>query len=166
MRQFMLLLLSDRNSHYVHCRICLCTFLLGTLLLSGCGTSQNLKELQNYRSEMDGFCSSVSSLQAQIDAIEPDSENAQEELLSLLDQLAEVSAKAAEVSTPEGYEEAGEMCRRASDYLQEAKGEYHAAFKAEPFDIESFQKGLDSYQSAGRCLSLMLEDFREFENQP
>ena len=58
------------------------------------------------------------------------------------------------------------MCRRASDYLQEAKGEYHAAFEAEPFDTESFQKGLDSYQSAGRCLSLMLEDFREFENQP
>lgn len=164
MRQFMLLLLSDRNSHYVHCRICLCTFLLGTLLLSGCGTSQKLEELQNYRSEMDGFCSSVSSLQAQIDAIEPDSENAQEELLSLLDQLAEVSAEAAEVSTPEGYEEAGEMCRRASDYLQEAKGEYHAAFEAEPFDTESFQKGLDSYQSAGRCLSLMLENLQQPQN--
>lgn len=164
MRQFMLLLLSDRNSHYVHCRICLCTFLLGTLLLSGCGTSQKLEELQNYRSEMDGFCSSVSSLQAQIDAIEPDSENAQEELLSLLDQLAEASAEAAGFSTPEGYEEAGEMCRRASDYLQEAKGEYHAAFEATPFDTESFQKGLDSYQSAGRCLSLMLENLQQPQN--
>lgn len=146
--------------------ISLCVIVLTILLLSGCGTSQNLKELQNYRSEMDDFCSSVSSLQSQIDAIDPDSENAQQELLSLLDQLAEVSAKAAEISTPEGYEEAGEMCRRASDYLQEAKGEYHAAFEATPFDTESFQKGLDSYQSAGRCLSLMLEDFREFESQP
>lgn len=144
----------------------ICVILLSILLLSGCGTSQKLEELQNYRSEMDGFCSSVSSLQAQIDAIEPDSESAQEELLSLLDQLAEASAEAAGFSTPEGYEEAGEMCRRASDYLQEAKGEYHAAFEATPFDTESFQKGLDSYQSAGRCLSLMLEDFREFENQP
>ena len=146
--------------------ISLCIILLTILLLSGCGTSQKLEELQNYRSEMDDFCSSVSSLQAQIDAIDPDSGNAQQELLSLLDQLAEVSAEAAGFSTPEGYEEAGEMCRRASDYLQEAKGEYHAAFEAEPFDTESFQKGLDSYQSAGRCLSLMLEDFREFENQP
>lgn len=146
--------------------ISLCVILLTILLLSGCGTSQNLEELQNYRSEMDDFCSSVSSLQSQINAIDPDSGNAQQELLSLLDQLAEVSAKAAGFSTPEGYEEAGEMCRRASDYLQEAKGEYHAAFEAEPFDTESFQKGLDSYQSAGRCLSLMLEDFREFENQP
>lgn len=146
--------------------ISLCVIVLTILLLSGCGTSQKLEELQNYRSEMDDFCSSVSSLQAQIDAIDPDSGNAQQELLSLLDQLAEVSAKAAGFSTPEGYEEAGEMCRRASDYLQEAKGEYHAAFEAEPFDTESFQKGLDSYQSAGRCLSLMLEDFREFENQP
>ena len=113
---------------------------------------------------MDGFCSSVSSLQAQIDAIEPDSENAQEEFLSLLDQLAEVSVEAAGFSTPEGYEEAGEMCRRASDYLQEAKGEYHAAFEAEPFDTESFQKGLDSYQSAGRCLSLMLENLQQPQN--
>ena len=146
--------------------ISLCVILLTILLLSGCGTSQKLEELQNYRSEMDDFCSSVSSLQSQIDAIEPDSGNAQQELLSLLDQLAEVSAEAAGFSTPEGYEEAGEMCRRASDYLQEAKGEYHAAFEADPFDTESFQKGLDSYQSAGRCLSLMLEDFREFENQP
>ena len=144
--------------------ISLCIILLTILLLSGCGTSQKLEELQNYRSEMDGFCSSVSSLQAQIDAIEPDSENAQEELLSLLDQLAEVSAEAAEVSTPEGYEEAGEMCRRASDYLQEAKGEYHAAFEAEPFDTASFQKGLDSYLSAGRCLSLMLENLQQPQN--
>lgn len=144
--------------------ISLCIILLTILLLSGCGTSQKLEELQNYRSEMDGFCSSVSSLQSQIDAIEPDSENAQEELLSFLDQLAEVSAKAAGFSTPEGYEEAGEMCRRASDYLQEAKGEYHAAFEAEPFDMESFQKGLDSYQSAGRCLSLMLENLQQPQN--
>ena len=144
--------------------ISLCVILLTILLLSGCGTSQKLEELQNYRSEMDGFCSSVSSLQSQIDAIEPDSENAQEELLSLLDQLAEVSAEAAEVSTPKGYEEAGEMCRRASDYLQEAKGEYHAAFEATPFDTESFQKGLDSYQSAGRCLSLMLENLQQPQN--
>ena len=113
---------------------------------------------------MDGFCSSVSSLQSQIDAIEPDSENAQEELLSLLDQLAEASAEAAGFSTPEGYEEAGEMCRRASDYLQEAKGKYHAAFEATPFDTESFQKGLDSYQSAGRCLSLMLENLQQPQN--
>lgn len=144
--------------------ISLCVILLTILLLSGCGTSQKLEELQNYRSEMDGFCSSVSSLQAQIDAIEPDSESAQEELLSLLDQMAEVSAEAAGFSTPEGYEEAGEMCRRASDYLQEAKGEYHAAFEATPFDTESFQKGLDSYQSAGRCLSLMLENLQQPQN--
>ena len=159
-------LFPEKNKNSFFCPASICVILLTILLLSGCGTSQNLKELQNYRSEMDGFCSSVSSLQAQIDAIEPDSESAQEELLSLLDQLAEASAEAAGFSTPEGYEEAGEMCRRASDYLQEAKGEYHAAFEAEPFDTESFQKGLDSYQSAGRCLSLMLEDFREFESQP
>lgn len=144
--------------------ISLCVILLTILLLSGCGTSQKLEELQNYRSEMDGFCSSVSSLQAQIDAIDPDSGNAQQELLSLLDQLAEVSAEAAGFSTPEGYEEAGEMCRRASDYLPEAKGEYHAAFEAEPFDTASFQKGLDSYQSAGRCLSLMLENLQQPQN--
>lgn len=159
-------LFPEKNKNSFFRPISLCVILLTILLLSGCGTSQKLEELQNYRSEMDGFCSSVSSLQAQIDAIEPDSESAQEELLSLLDQLAEASAEAAGFSTPEGYEEAGEMCRRASDYLQEAKGEYHAAFEADPFDTESFQKGLDSYQSAGRCLSLMLEDFREFENQP
>lgn len=159
-------LFPEKSKNGFFCPASIYVILLTILLLSGCGTSQNLKELQNYRSEMDGFCSSVSSLQAQIDAIEPDSENAQQELLSLLDQLAEVSAEAAGFSTPEGYEEAGEMCRRASDYLQEAKGEYHAAFEADPFDTESFQKGLDSYQSAGRCLSLMLEDFREFENQP
>jgi len=159
-------LFPEKNKNGFFRPISLCVIVLTILLLSGCGTSQKLEELQNYRSEMDGFCSSVSSLQSQIDAIEPDSENAQEELLSLLDQLAEISAEAAGFSTPEGYEEAGEMCRRASDYLQEAKGEYHAAFEAEPFDTESFQKGLDSYQSAGRCLSLMLEDFREFENQP
>ena len=159
-------LFPEKNKNGFFRPISLCVIVLTILLLSGCGTSQKLEELQNYRSEMDDFCSSVSSLQSQIDAIEPDSENAQEELLSLLDQLAEISAEAAGFSTPEGYEEAGEMCRRASDYLQEAKGEYHAAFEAEPFDTESFQKGLDSYQSAGRCLSLMLEDFREFENQP
>ena len=157
-------LFPEKNKNGFFRPISLCVIVLTILLLSGCGTSQKLEELQNYRSEMDGFCSSVSSLQSQIDAIEPDSENAQEELLSLLDQLAEISAEAAGFSTPEGYEEAGEMCRRASDYLQEAKGEYHAAFEAEPFDTESFQKGLDSYQSAGRCLSLMLENLQQPQN--
>lgn len=137
----------------------LAVVLLSCLLLSGCGQEQ--KKLQAYREEMSAFCNSVADCQDQMDAIEPGSASAQEEALALIDQLATLCSDAASLTPPSGYEEAGELCRRAADSLQEAKGSLHAAFEAESFDSDAWQEGLSSYRSAGRCLSLMRDALQE-----
>ena len=133
--------------------------LLCCLLLSGCGQEQ--KKLQAYREEMSAFCNSVADCQNRMDAIDSGSASAQEEALSLIDQLATLCSDAASLTPPAGYEEAGELCRRAADSLQEAKGSLHAAFEAESFDSDAWQQGLSSYRSAGRCLSLMRDALQE-----
>ncbi len=139
----------------------LASCVLSVLLLTGCGSSRELSALQSYREEMNSFCSSIASCQEKMDALDASSSDAESQLLLLVDEMADAGSRAAALTPPEGLEDAGEMCRKASDYLQEAKGEYHAAFEAEPFDTDAFQKALSSYQSAGRCLALMAENLRE-----
>ena len=134
-------------------------FLLGA---TGCSSRQDeLTRMQTYTEEMQNFCDAVSSCQERIDAVEVSAENAGEEILLAVDEMAEAAASAAQVSVPEGYEEAGELCKKASDYLQEAKGEYHAAFDTETVDQSALHEGDAAYQSAGRCISLMLEALRQ-----
>ncbi len=140
--------------------------LLPVLLLAGCGSSRELDALQSYREEMDSFCSTIAACQEKMDALDTSSGDAESQLLLLVDEMAKAGSRAAALTPPEGFEDAGELCRRASDYLQEARGEYHAAFEAEPFDTDAFQKGLSSYQSAGRCLALMAEELRKSADEP
>lgn len=128
------------------------------ILLSGCGSRKaQLEQLQAYTERMQDFCDTVSSCQKQMDGVDAQAEDAQEILLCAIDEMAQAAVTASRGDVPEGYEDAGEMCRKAADYLQEAKGEYHAAFDSETVDQTALLEGNRAYQSAGRCISLMLD---------
>ncbi len=128
-----------------------------TTLVTGCGKrDQQMEALAAYTEEMSAFCDEMAQGQAQLNALDMKEDTAQEEMLSILDGMAETAAEAANADVPEGYEEAGELCKRASDYLQEAKGEYHAAFDSESVDQTALDDGNTAYRSAGRSISLML----------
>ncbi len=142
-----------------HCRMLLSLLVL--LTLTGCGgQKEELSQLKNYTEEMQTFCRTVAACQERMDAVDAAAEDAGEQILLAVDEMAAAAVLAAQADVPDGYEGAGELCRRASDYLQEAKGEYHAAFDGDTVDQTALGEGNAAYQSAGRCISLMLEAFQ------
>lgn len=142
----------------MHCRM---LPLLVLLTLTGCGGQrEELLQLKNYTEEMQTFCSTAAACQERMDAVDAAAEDAGEQILQAVDEMAAAAVLAAQAEVPDGYESAGEFCRRASDYLQEARGEYHAAFDGDTVDQTALGEGNADYQSAGRCISLMLEAFQ------
>ncbi len=139
--------------------VCAMAVLFMCLLLTGCGRKQQLEDLTVYTEEMTTFCNTIAGYQEQLDAIDPQDSAAEETFLGLIDEMATVCTEASNASVPEGYEEAGEMCRQAADYMQEAKGEYHTALEADTLDQETLAKANQSYRSAGQCIRLMLDGF-------
>ncbi len=128
------------------------------ILLTGCGASKEaLEELSVYTEAMTGFYETIAQYQNELDCLDASEEDAQEQALTLVDQMTELCMQAAKTDVPEGYEEAGDLCRQAADYLQEAKGEYHAAFDGETLDQENLEKANQSCESAGQCLLQMAQ---------
>ncbi len=135
--------------------------LLLLMTLTGCGSRrEEVSRLKDYTEEMQSFCSTVADCQERMDAADAEAEDAKEQILLAVDEMAAAAVLAAQTDVPDGYESAGELCRSASDYLQEAKGEYHAAFDGAVVDQAALEEGNAAYQSAGRCISLMLEALR------
>lgn len=134
----------------------LCVML--TALLSGCGANKEaVAELSAYTEEMTGFYQTLAQYQNELDLVDGAQEDAEQQALKLVDQMAVLCEDAAGNDVPEGYETAGELCRQAAEYLQEASEAYHAAFDGEALDQENLEKANQSCEAAGQCLLQMAE---------
>lgn len=122
--------------------LCLCS---ATLLLSGC---KNNSELENYKANMNQFFENVKVYDASINAIDPESETAVSELLTLLDSMDTTFAQMASLEVPEGFPGVEELADEASSYMTEAVSYYHQAFEAETFDTVLADVAKQNYDRA------------------
>ena len=106
------------------------------LTASGCGSDPALTA---YEKELNSFYESFSAQTAQLENIDPSSEQASDELLSSLDSLAELTGQFALVEVPDSYAEAGvgDLAASAADHMKEAGLLYHDACRdGESFDSQ------------------------------
>ena len=112
-------------------------FLTAALLTaSGCSGDPALSA---YEQELGQFYESFSVQTAQLENIDPSSEQAADELLSALDGLAELTGQFAEIEVPESYREAGvsDLAASAADHMAEAGTLYRDACRdGESFDSQ------------------------------
>lgn len=103
----------------------------GLLFLTGCGSNA---ELDNYKANMNQFFENIKTFDTAINAIDPETETAVTELLSLLDSMDTSFQQMASLPVPEGFPGVEELADEASSHMTEAVSYYHQAFEAEPFD--------------------------------
>lgn len=108
-----------------------CSFLIGSFCLSGCKSNA---ELDTYKANMNQFFENIQTFDSAINSIDPESETAVSDLLSLLDSMDTNFQQMASLPVPEGFPGVEELADEASDYMTEAVSYYHQAFEAEPFD--------------------------------
>lgn len=108
-----------------HKIILLLTFLTA-FFLTGCGKDA---ELENYKANMNQFFENIRVIDSSINALDPNSETAVSDLLSLLDSMNTSFEQMASLDVPDGFPGVDELADEASEYMSEAVSYYHQAYE-------------------------------------
>ena len=128
-----------------------------SLLLVGCGNnSQEAQALDTYREQVESLFDTLSDYDNVLQAIDPASEDAPSQMLETIDALQAKLKEAAALEAPEEFENAQEMCRQASFYMDAAAEQYHIAFDSEEFNHTAFENAQDYYLEAGGRIGYMI----------
>ena len=122
----------------------LITFVFFTL--TGCG-KENVA-LNTYKDEMSSFCADINEQNDIINAIDPTSETATEDLLASLDILNEEFTALAEMEVPEEFTAVETLADEAGSYMTDAVNMYHYVFSADEFDNASLEVANENYNRA------------------
>ena len=123
--------------------------------LSGC-KSARVKELEEYRLNMSRFFENVSSYDQAINAIDPKSAGASEELLRNLDGLNGEFAAMASWPVPEDFSSISEITKDAASSMEQAVALYHEAYGT-TYDPDKAEEARGYYKRASTCVQIIVQ---------
>lgn len=119
-------------------------FCLMLFTLTGCGKDA---KLENYKANMNQFFENIKIFDSSINAIDPDSETATTELLSLLDSMNTSFSQMASLEVPDSFPGVADLTTQASEYMAEAVSCYHQAYDGE-YDATMEDVARQNYERA------------------
>lgn len=133
---------------------CCAVLSLSLCCVTGCGKQAD-SGLEEYKASMTEFYDKLTYYDKSINGIDPDSENAKNQLLAYLDEMNESYKKMAELKIPEQFDSISEIAVEAADYMQMADEFYHLAYDG-VFDEDNEQLAAQYYQRANSRVQVML----------
>ena len=130
-------------------------WLLLLCMLGGC-KSARVRELEEYRLNMTRFFENVSSYDLAINAIDPKSEGASDELLRNLDGLNSEFAAMAACPIPDDFASISEITKDAASSMQQAVTLYHEAYEG-TYDADKAAEAQTYYRRAGTCVQIIVQ---------
>lgn len=112
-------------------------------LLTGCGKED--EALNQYKENMTTFCESIMAQNDTINAIDPTSDTAVDELLGELDALNEAFTSLADMEVPDEFSAVETLADEAGDYMNEAVSLYHQVFAAEVMEQDTLEIANENY---------------------
>lgn len=125
--------------------VTLCFVLLCGLFLTACGEDETLTA---YQEDMNTFFEHIASYNDGMNAINASDEDAQDQLLSYLDQLQAEITWMAELTVPERFSAVDSLADEADENMQQAVTLYHRAYESEVFDEGVAQAAREYYDRA------------------
>ncbi len=143
-----------KSKCFKHINLIITTALL-TASIVGCGKKTS-PELEAYKESMTLFYDKLTEYDNSINAIDPDSDTAGDELLVVLDQMNETYKTMAGVEIPEEFSGISDIAVEAADYMEKANEFYHQAYDGD-FDSDSEMLAAQYYQRANDRVLIMLQ---------
>ena len=137
--------------HTVH-YIFLCCLLF---FLTGCGSKSD-PVLDNYKANMNQFFENIRVFDSSINAIDPNSDTAASQMLSLLDAMDTSFAQMASFEVPDSFPGVSELAQEASSYMSEAVSYFHQAYEGESFDAVLEDVARQNYERANLRLQYII----------
>lgn len=117
--------------------------LMTTCFLCGCGKD---KELEEYKSNMESFFEDAALFNDSINAIDPNEENASEQLLSYLEELTASIDKMTEWKVPERFEGVDVLAKEASENMHMANDLFHEAYANDEYKANVADAAIQYYE--------------------
>lgn len=133
--------------------IAVATALIIGLLLTGCGEDP---ELAKFKVNFENFCINLSTLDTAINNIDAKAENASDQLIIYIDQMAEQFKALEALDFPEEFEYLEELSVEASEYMSEAASSYAKAYANDTFDQAMSDYAFKNYKRAYKRIQLIL----------
>ena len=121
------------------------TLLACMLFFTGCGEKE---ELTVFKEQIGDFYTEVSALEAEIDSIDEESENAVTTLMNNLEQMNVQFQQLAELDVPAEFISVEELAEDAAAYMHEAVRLYGEAYEEDYVSDSLIQAAADNYESA------------------
>ncbi|MBD5396307.1 MAG: hypothetical protein HDR23_05535 [Lachnospiraceae bacterium] len=128
-----------------------------SLFLTGCGKSN---EFDSYKANMNQFFENLRIYDSSINAIDPESDTATSDLLSLLDSMDQSFAQMASLEVPDGFPGVAQLAAEASEYMTEAVSYYHQAFEGEEYDAVLADVAKQNYDRANLRIQYIVSIFQ------
>lgn len=119
-----------------------------SLLLTGCGSTEEEKELADFSSSISDFTSAIQQADSEINELDVSKEDAVEDLLAILDTLDSEFQDLAELSVPEQYHSIESLADEASENMTTAVSYFHSAYEAETFNEQDADIAYQYYTRA------------------
>lgn len=119
-------------------------FCLMLFTLTGCGKDA---KIENYKANMNQFFENLKIFDSSINAIDPNSDTATTELLSLLDSMNISFSQMASLEVPDSFPGVADLATQASEYMAEAVSYYHLAYDGE-YDATMEDVARQNYERA------------------
>lgn len=127
-------------------KILIITVFVSAFCLSGCGNkSEEEAALADFSEAISNFTDYIKNADDQLNALNPEKEEAVDEMLSILDEMNTEFANLAEKEVPEQYQAIHELAVAASENMSEAVFYYHSAFEAENFNEQEADAAYEYY---------------------
>ena len=112
-------------------------------------------KIENYKANMNQFFENIRIFDSSINAIDPNSETATTELLSLLDSMNTSFSQMASLEVPESFPGVEDLATQASEYMSEAVSFYHQAYDGE-YDATLEDVARQNYERANLRLQYIV----------
>lgn len=123
----------------------LLTAFLCVTLLTACGQDE---ELTAYQEDMNTFFEHIAGFNDNMNAIDASAEDAEDQLLSYLDQLQAEFTWMAELTVPDEFSAIDSLADEADENMKQAVSLYHRAYEAEIFDEPVAKAAREYYDRA------------------
>lgn len=129
------------------------TQLVVVYLLCGCGKNT---ELEDYKQNMEGFFAEISLFDEKINGIDPNAENAPEQLLTQLDELTDCVQEMADFVVPEQFSPIESLADEAYTNLSQATELFHQVYEENALDSGIEDAAKEYYERANTRFQYIL----------
>ncbi len=128
--------------------------LASVLSFCGCGSDP---EITQFKNDLNVFCENVAQLDASINNIDAEADNASVLALGYLDKLDTEFQNFAEMDFPEQYDYLEPLADEAASYMSEAVKSYHTLYESETFDENTSAYAKENSQRAFKRVQVILD---------